>query len=62
MTIMTKAEFDAATIRIKLPFNPATQVEIHAALGKLEAMVERVTRAKPREAEPALIFVPGPVA
>ncbi len=59
MTAMTKAEFDAAVIRSKLPLNAATQTEIYGALGKLEAMVALVTRDKPREAEPALIFIPG---
>jgi hypothetical protein len=58
MTTMTQAEFDAAVSRSGLPLEPATREELFGALGRLDAMVERVKRAKPREAEPALIFVP----
>jgi hypothetical protein len=61
MTKMTAAEFEAAVIRNRLPLDAAKTAELHTALGKLEAMIERVTRPKPREVEPALIFVPGNV-
>lgn len=58
MTEMTKAEFDAIVGRSKLPLNAVTRAELFAAIGRLDAMVERVKRPKPRETEPALIFVP----
>ena len=54
----TKAEFDAAVSRSGLPLDTATREELFEALGKLDALAERVRRPKPREAEPALIFVP----
>jgi hypothetical protein len=57
MTKMSAAEFEAAVIRNRLPLDAAKTAELHAAFGNLEAMIERVTRPKPREAEPALIFV-----
>jgi hypothetical protein len=41
-----------------LPLNPAQKQEIHQAYGLLEAMLARVNTPLPREAEPALIFVP----
>ena len=59
MTKMTTEEFEAAAIRIGLPLSPAKRDELYEAFGKLETMIERVTRPKPREAEPALVFVPG---
>ena len=59
MTEMTKAEFDAAVDRAGLPLNPITRDELYGAMDKLEALIARVTRDKPREAEPALVFVPG---
>jgi hypothetical protein len=58
MTTITKAEFDATVGRSRLPLDAATREELFGALGKLDAMVERVKRPKPREAESALIFVP----
>jgi hypothetical protein len=58
MTMLTKAEFDAVVSRSGLPLEAATREELFGALGKLDAMAERVKRPKPREAEPALIFVP----
>jgi hypothetical protein len=61
MTKMTEAEFQAAVIRNKLPLDAAKQAELYVAFGKLEGLIARVTRPKPREAEPALIFVPGNV-
>jgi hypothetical protein len=56
--LMTKAEFDAVVGRSGLPLDIATREELFGALGKLDALAERVKRPKPREAEPALIFVP----
>ena len=58
MTTMTKAEFDATVDRAKLPLDAATRTELYGVMDKLEALIARVTRDKPREAEPALIFVP----
>ena len=61
MTKMTAEEFEAAVIRNRLPLDAAKTAELYTAFGKLEAMIERVTQPKSREAEPALIFVPGEV-
>ena len=58
MTTMTKSEFDAIVDRAKLPLNEATRTELYGVMDKIEALVARVTRDKPREVEPALIFVP----
>lgn len=59
MTTMTKAAFETSVGRSGLPLNDATREELFGALGRLDAMAERVKRPKPREAEAALIFVPG---
>jgi hypothetical protein len=56
---MTEAEFDAAVIRNKLPLDADKKRELYTAFGKMETMIDLVTRPKPREAEPSLIFVPG---
>jgi hypothetical protein len=56
---MTEAEFDAAVLRKKLPLTAATKAEIFGVVGKLEAMIALVTKPRPREDEPALIFIPG---
>jgi len=58
MSKMTEATFDALIERSKLPLTAETRREIYGVSGMLEDMVARVTRAKPREAEPAIIFVP----
>ena len=55
---MTDAEFTAAMTRSGLPLTPETLAEIRTASHIMEAMVARVTRDKPREAEPALVFQP----
>lgn len=59
ITIMTDDEFKAAMSRSGLPLTPETLSELRRASHIMEAMVERVTRDKPREAEPALVFHPG---
>jgi hypothetical protein len=59
MTKMTEAEFDALTARNKIPFTAETRAELYAAFGKLEVMIDMVGQPKPREAEPALIFLAG---
>ncbi|WP_158744104.1 hypothetical protein [Acidisphaera sp. L21] len=56
---MTRAEFDAAIARKKLPLTAESKDEIFGAVDKLEAMIALVTKPRPREDEPALIFVPG---
>jgi hypothetical protein len=58
MTAMTRDEFTAAAARSGLKLDAASADEIHQAFGFLEVMIARVNQAKPREAEPALIFVP----
>jgi len=58
MTKMTREEFDAAILRAGLPFDEETSADIHRAFGYLEKAIERVNAARPREAEPAVIFRP----
>ncbi len=58
MTKMTRDEFTAAAARSGLTLDAETMDEIHKAFGFVETMIARVSRAKPREAEPALIFLP----
>lgn len=58
MAQITKAEFDATVERSGLPLNAVTRAELFGAIGRLDAMVERVKRPKSRDTEPALIFVP----
>jgi hypothetical protein len=58
MTKMTEAAFEAIVLRSGLPLTQETKREIYQATGYLEEMIARVTRPKPREAEPAIIFVP----
>jgi hypothetical protein len=57
---MTNDEFKAVVARSGLPLSVETQQEIFENCEVLEAMLSRVTRAKPRESEPATIFVPEP--
>ncbi|CAN5223147.1 hypothetical protein BH11PSE4_BH11PSE4_28720 [soil metagenome] len=54
----TQAEFDAAVSRSGLPLDAATREVLFGVLGKLDALRDRFKRPKPRESEPALIFVP----
>ncbi len=53
---MTDDEFDAAMSWSGLPLRPETLAELRAASPMFEAMLERVRRPKPREAEPAVVF------
>jgi hypothetical protein len=55
---ISMAEFEVLVAQAGLPLNPAQKQEIHQAYGLLEAMLARVNTPLPREAEPALIFVP----
>ena len=57
---MTDDEFKAAMSRSGLPLTPETLSELRRASRIMGAMIGRVTRDKPREAEPALVFHPGP--
>ncbi len=58
MSKMTEATFEAIIQRSRLPLTAETRRELFQVTGMLEDMVARVTRPKPREAEPAIIFVP----
>lgn len=62
MPTMTRTEFDSSVTRSGLPIDDEKRAELYEAFGKVEAMIALVTRDKPREAEPALIFIPGNVA
>jgi hypothetical protein len=55
---LTTAEFEVLVAQSGLPLNPAQKHEIHQAYGLLEGMLGRVNTPLPREAEPALIFIP----
>ena len=55
---MTDDEFNAAITRSGLPLTPETLAELRKSSHIVEAMLDRVTRDKPREAEPGLIFYP----
>jgi hypothetical protein len=55
---LSEAAFEALLAQSGLPFDAAQKREIYGALAVVEAMVERVNKPMPREAEPALIFVP----
>ena len=55
---MTDEEFKAAMTRSGLPLTPETLAEVRQASHIMERMIARVTRDKPREAEPALVFQP----
>ncbi len=58
MSKMTEATFEAIIQRSRLPLTAETRRELFQITGLLEDMLARVTRPKPREAEPAIIFVP----
>ncbi len=58
MSKMTEATFEAIIQRSRLPLTAETRRELFQVTGLLEDMLARVTRPKPREAEPAIIFVP----
>jgi hypothetical protein len=58
MTKMSEAAFEAMIERSGLPLTVETRREIFKASEALQEMVARVTRAKPRESEPALTFQP----
>ncbi len=55
---MTDEEFTACMSRSGLPLTPESLAEIRKASRIMEGMVARVTRDKPREAEPGLVFDP----
>ena len=55
---MTDQEFAAAMARSRLPLTPESLAEIRKASATMQGMVARVTRDKPREAEPAPVFYP----
>lgn len=55
---ISMAEFEVLVAQAGLPLNAAQKQEIHQAYGLLESMLAHVNTPMPREAEPALIFVP----
>lgn len=55
---ITPAEFEVLVAQAGLPLSAAQKHEIHQAYGLLEDMLARVNTPMPREAEPALIFIP----
>jgi hypothetical protein len=55
---ISKAEFEVLVTQAGLPLSAAQKQEIHQAYALLEDMLARVNKPMPREAEPALIFVP----
>ncbi len=58
MTKMTQAELQDIAVRSGLTLTADTQQELLGVMGILEGMIARVSRPKPRESEPAVIFVP----
>ena len=59
---MTDEEFHAALSRSGLTLTPETLAELRQASALVEDFIARVTRDKPAEAEPALVFRPEPRA
>ncbi len=55
---ISEAAFDTLVAQTGLPLDEAQKRTLHAAYPLLEAMIARVTAPMPREAEPALLFVP----
>lgn len=57
---LTAEEFAILAAQTGLPLSDAQKATLHAAYPLLQAIIERVSAPMPREAEPALIFVPEP--
>lgn len=55
---INRAEFDTLIAQTGLPLNDAQKAELHAAYPLLQALVATVIAPMPREAEPAVIFLP----
>ncbi len=55
---MTDSEFEAAISRSGLILKRDTMAELRRASANIELLIARVTRAKPVEAEPAVVFYP----
>ena len=55
---ISKSAFDVLVAQTGLPLDDAQKSMLYAAYPLLEQMIARVTAPMPREAEPALIFVP----
>lgn len=55
---MTDSEFEAAISRSGLPLKPETIAELRRASVAIEQYIARVTRDKPVEVEPAIVFQP----
>ncbi|HLZ04164.1 MAG TPA: hypothetical protein VKR55_18710 [Bradyrhizobium sp.] len=55
---MTDNEFEAAISRSGLQLRPETMAELRRASANIESLIARVTRDKPVEAEPAVVFYP----
>ena len=55
---MTDSEFEGAIARSGLPLRAETVAELRRAGDIIESLIARVTRDKPVEAEPAVVFHP----
>jgi hypothetical protein len=55
---ISEVAFETLVAQTGLPLNRAQKQELYAAYAILESMLARVAGPLPREAEPALIFVP----
>jgi hypothetical protein len=55
---MTDSEFEAAISRSGLALKAKTVAELRRASAIVEALIARVARDKPVEAEPAVVFYP----
>lgn len=55
---ISEVAFEALVAQTGLPLSQAQKQELYAAYAILESMLARVAAPLPREAEPALIFVP----
>jgi hypothetical protein len=53
-----RASFDALAAHLRLPLTEAQADELHEMYRHLEPKIARVCGARPRDAEPALIFRP----
>jgi hypothetical protein len=56
---LTREEFDLMAARTGLPIAADERAALYEVVLLIEAMKERVRTPRVREAEPAVIFVPG---
>lgn len=55
---ISEADFNVLIAQTGLPLTEAQKQVLYEPYALVEAMVERVTKPLPREAEPAVIFTP----